>query len=544
LFASTRQPLSNDSFAAQIHTYFGVSRFLPYIEDWSDTMVRASAFCLLCFLHVSGIQANSAGSCTDLHRCGSFLALWPSYTMCRNGNQICTSFASVNELLGYKCGTCVPGVYTSPFPVFQWEDACAGSDYDKVGTVKFCQLGLDKFGYRLSDSDTCGALAPLIRMQPGVKYQLRLQNDATEATNVHAHGFHISGSGNGDDITREVSPGNCLFYNWTIPADHMDGTFWYHAHKHPRTRAHVDGGARGLLLVDPPANAPVRPYYIESRELLLLLSTSTFGMTANGKKQERLFMEAGKWYYLRVLVADPEAPVRDLIFGKSCEVHLGATDGVWRTVVPNPVASSRFTASGSNRLDFAIKCSSSASLWWGSTLIAPMVIFDVASPQGSEEGTLEPWVPARPLYLTDLRSEAIAANTFEVSMQRSTINNEYYDPAIPLASLPFGPFQQWNLINTGEHPFHLHVYHVQIVTPGGCGHIFEEGEWYDSISAANNIDCLVRFRPLDFGGRAVLHCHTLEHEDMGSMGWVDFYGGPAPFTDLVGETSCATGCFA
>ena len=36
-------------------------------------------------------------------------------------------------------------------------------------------------------------------------------------------------------------------------------------------------------------------------------------------------------------------------------------------------------------------------------------------------------------------------------------------------------------MSTNFHPFHMHLYHMQIATPGGCG-AHEEGEFYDTIS--------------------------------------------------------------
>ena len=63
----------------------------------------------------------------------------------------------------------------------------------------FCQDGIT-FGYKLNDSDECGGLNPLIRMQAGKKYQLRLENQAAQPTNIHTHGLHIPGDGNADDV--------------------------------------------------------------------------------------------------------------------------------------------------------------------------------------------------------------------------------------------------------------------------------------------------------------------------------------------------------
>jgi hypothetical protein len=89
--------------------------------------------------------------------------------------------------------------------------------------------------------------------------------------------------------------------------------------------------------------------------------------------------------------------------------------------------------------------------------------------------------------------------------------------------------QEWS-IGANNHPFHLHVYHQQV--QGVCnGGDFEDGEYYDTISGS----CDVRFdtdpqTTTSFDGRTIMHCHILQHEDNGAMGWANaaLGGIPAP----------------
>ena len=80
---------------------------------------------------------------------------------------------------------------------------------------------------------------------------------------------------------------------------------------------------------------------------------------------------------------------------------------------------------------------------------------------------------------------------------------------------------------------------MQIVEPGGCG-MHEEGQYYDIISASGS--CTVRFRMADIGGRCVMHCHVLTHEDNGAMVWVDVQGGPAPDLTNIDPIICGGSC--
>jgi len=77
------------------------------------------------------------------------------------------------------------------------------------------------------------------------------------------------------------------------------------------------------------------------------------------------------------------------------------------------------------------------------------------------------------------------------------------------------------LTTSRGHPFHMHIYRVQVVS--GCVE-HEIGEWYDTISSMG--ECVVRFPAVNFGGRVVFHCHVLPHEDNGAMAWLNVLNSP------------------
>ena len=102
---------------------------------------------------------------------------------------------------------------------------------NNTATIEFCQDDVEgAFGYRLPGSSGCLLAKMVVRLQPGQTYRLTLSNNATQSTNLHTHGLHISGNGNSDDIERTVSPGKCITYTSDIPEDHMGGTHWMHSH--------------------------------------------------------------------------------------------------------------------------------------------------------------------------------------------------------------------------------------------------------------------------------------------------------------------------
>jgi hypothetical protein len=71
----------------------------------------------------------------------------------------------------------------------------------------------------------------------------------------------------------------------------------------------------------------------------------------------------------------------------------------------------------------------------------------------------------------------------------------------------------------------LHIYHVQV--QNDCGP-YEAGEYYDVIAG----NCDLRFdlskEAGAFEGRTIFHCHILQHEDQGAMGWLRVDGGNPP----------------
>jgi len=48
--------------------------------------------------------------------------------------------------------------------------------------------------------------------------------------------------------------------------------------------------------------------------------------------------------------------------------------------------------------------------------------------------------------------------------------------------------------------------------------------WHDTINP--NKEAVIRFRVKDFTGKTVLHCHNLEHEDLGMMQTVEYVPKP------------------
>ncbi len=399
---------------------------------------------------------------------------------------------------------------------------------------------------------------PTLHMEPGNKYVLRFRNllpyEAPDTvhndfkdpniTNVHTHGLHISGESPGDDVTRMFEGGFGGDYVYDIPADHMGGTFWYHAHHHGSTFLQVSTGGFGFIIIDDsrdqiPANVAAM---VERLVLIgyldpgaagtvgdtLVSGTLQPGWTVNGMVNGNLYIPPNTWQHWRVLLADRDAKTKDVTIGANCEVMLLARDGVWRTSAPKNLPTRTLNLTGASRADLAVRCSGNSNIRVANTTVANIVVAGSPDPGPhpfAADG-VSMWSALRPDYLRDLRNEP-GVHKERISMGARTVNGSKFDINTPTFTLNADSIQEWSIKGAGNHPFHLHVYHFQALA--GCGGDFEAGEYYDTMAG----NCAVRFdlnaaTSSPYSGRTIMHCHILDHEDQGAMTWMDVVGGSPP----------------
>ncbi|HEU5058288.1 MAG TPA: multicopper oxidase family protein [Kofleriaceae bacterium] len=400
---------------------------------------------------------------------------------------------------------------------------------------------------------------PTLNMVPGNKYVLRFRNllpyqpaspehnvlKDPNVTNLHTHGVHISGESPGDDVTRFVEGGYGADYVYDIPADHMGGTYWYHAHHHGSTFLQVSSGAFGQIIIDDSNDGvPANVDAMVERQLLvayldpsvagtggdtLISGTLGAGWTVNGLVQGNLCTTQNEWQHWRVLLADRVATEKTLGVGASCELALLARDGVWRTSAPRILTNRSLSLTGASRADFAVRCSNDSVITINGNPIANILVSGAGNTvvgPWSNGATGSSWSAIRPDYLRDLRG-ASGVHSETIRMGARTVNGSKFNLDVPNLTLPATQVQNWSVSGNNAHPFHLHIYHMQ--AQADCSGSFEPGEYYDTLSQS----CTVRFdlnaaTARVYEGRTIMHCHILEHEDQGAMGWLDTVGGLPP----------------
>jgi FtsP/CotA-like multicopper oxidase with cupredoxin domain len=413
---------------------------------------------------------------------------------------------------------------------------------------------------------------PTMYMTPGETYVLTFKNTLPFAepspvhndlkdpniTNIHTHGLHVSGETPADDVTRLINGGYCGDYVYEVPANHMGGSLWYHAHHHGSTWLQVAGGAFGMLIIDDTNDVclpgevdpcvPVNVAGMTERLLAvgyldpagvagnggdtLISGTLSSTWTVNGLVEGNLCTPANEWQHWRVLIADPDARKKTVTIGPGCEAVLMARDGVWRTVAPLALVDNEIVLTGASRADLAVRCSADSTITVDNTVVAN-IYADSTLPTNqnpdvgpySDGATGTTWSASRPNYLPDLRGEAVD-DARKISMGARSVNGEKFDADVSAFDILPG-IQEWDIKGATNHPFHLHVYHQQVQED--CGGAFEAGEYYDTIAGS----CLVRLEVnpetgTAYDGRTIMHCHILEHEDQGAMIWADTIGGFPP----------------
>ena len=445
---------------------------------------------------------------------------------------------------------------------FSWTALPTDDYYHFVGHLEFCYVSngdTPVYGYRdlsLPEGAPCCSPGPTIVLTAGLNYKMVLHNSMPFHTNLHTHGLHISGSGNGDSVFRTVDPDMCLGYNWSVPAFHHGGTFWVHSHVHGSTYSQVSHGALAMLIVaDADAGdeiAAIPPQLPAPDKLLIkaLLGSEIRVVAAKRVDCVQLFADVSSqsftvpplsWVRLRLLVVNPRGVKETVHFqavgstaDANCQVRAIAFDGNFLSQVPS-APGFQWTTTGAGRIDFALSCAEDFAI----NIFGEQVPFRVSHLDSSLVGASElvTWSPVRPPYLRDLRDEVVpAANKHTAWASMSSVSWDgvsFQWPAAPYhtcsdTSMQVGQVYELTLSSTISHPLHLHVFPMQVIS--GCPD-YLQGEWYDTISSSSV--CTVRFNAFLFGDTVVLHCHYLMHEDMGAMTYLQFCGGSdlGPLTD-------------
>jgi FtsP/CotA-like multicopper oxidase with cupredoxin domain len=394
---------------------------------------------------------------------------------------------------------------------------------------------------------------PTIRARRGDAARIRLLNALPEQTIVHWHGLVVPESADGHP-RQAIAAGEQ--YDYVFPIVQRAGTFWYHPHAHHRTAGQIHRGLAGFFLV---ADAEEDALQLPSgpREVLLMLQDRRFdtpnplsyaessvdhvvGMLGdipfgNGIRLPRLDVSADR-YRLRVLNAS-HARVYRLALSTGAPLTVIGNDG---GLLSAAVTVDHVYLGVGERIDVLVDFSTVAvggRVMLVSQPFPTPIVAGEAFPQGIGMDLVEIVVaaprtaqdPALPANLSSVPEpsigDAVATRDFVFTSTQQgemhRINGSSFDMNRVDERIPLAQTERWRFTNDSAipHPVHLHGTHFRVLSRTGGRNTLHayEGGWKDTVllMPLEIVEVLVRFDT--YRGVFPLHCHNLQHEDMGMM---------------------------
>jgi blue copper oxidase len=410
-----------------------------------------------------------------------------------------------------------------------------------------------------------GPVGPTIEAPSGQRARILLRNELSEPTIAHWHGLRPPEEADGHPRFA-VGPGGTYEYGFLI--DERAGLYWYHPHPHMRTARQTYFGMAGLIVVRDDEEAALDLPSGE-REVAIVLQDKrrdasgrlAYGAMGHDRMEGFLGDEAfvngvlsptvevaSALYRLRVLGAANARIFRVGLSNGAALVLIGTDGGLLETPVELPYVD---VATG-ERVDLLVDFS---GLRPGSTVSLRSLEFPSSTrgmgmgmgggrgmmgmgggglPQGAAMDLLEFRVVREvgeavrlPTLLTPLpRISRASADRqrvfrFDSMMMSHTINGRSFEMDRIDERVPFGATEVWTFVNDSgfPHPVHMHAVHFQVLERrGGRARVlpWEQG-WKDTVLVlpGEQVDVIATFDR--HRGLYLMHCHNLEHEDMGMM---------------------------
>lgn len=419
-----------------------------------------------------------------------------------------------------------------------------------------------------------GGLAPTLRMKPGETLKVRLANDLPpnrdwmprditrphqfNNTNFHFHGAHCSPSGIADNVMRTMLPGKSYDIEIALPADHTRGTYWYHPHHHGSADVQVASGMVGAIVVE--GDFAEVPEIAAARERVMLLSQvvfDAFGMiedfgstlfpedatrflAINGQRRPTIAMRPGEVQRWRVVGSQYQDNILMELAGHRLNVI--AYDGIALGAMQEK---KQLLMAPGQRADVLVQAGAPGTY----ELNAMPYDQGHASPSGPLARVVVSGEPMamklpsalpRPPFETIRDSEITNRRTLVFSgagdppdndpgahWQEFTtlIDGKTFDPARIDQRVKLGAVEEWTIRNIhhhDDHVFHIHTNPFQVTEIDGKRP--DDLVWRDTVTVTRAGGSTVfRSRFLDYTGIFMLHCHMMNHEEMGMMQTVEVY---------------------
>lgn len=416
---------------------------------------------------------------------------------------------------------------------------------------------------------------PTLRVQPRDTLRIRLHNELPpnrvetpldedlphllNTTNFHFHGSHVSPEGISDNIFRVMQPGESYDIEIAIPEDHTRGTYWYHPHHHGGADIQIASGMAGALIVE--GDFGDVPEIATAQERVLLLNQVVFDeyrmvegfetvfpegatrfFTVNGQREPIVRMRTGEVQRWRILHAGYQDDIFLALDGH--ELHQIARDGIALARMDQPVVRpgaepdadpAAVLLAPAQRVDVLVQAGDAGSyalqaLPYFQGYDAPTGPLATVIVEGEPMAMALPAaLPSPPLAsigddeLTGSRELTFSRHAPEVDAAGHwrefafLVDGKLFDHERVDQRVELGAVEEWTVRNLDEHNdhvFHIHINPFQLTK---VNDEVVESVWLDTVIVPHGGSVTFRTRFLDFTGTYVLHCHMMNHEELGMM---------------------------
>jgi FtsP/CotA-like multicopper oxidase with cupredoxin domain len=368
---------------------------------------------------------------------------------------------------------------------------------------------------------------PTVRANRNDSAAVQFTNGLAEETTVHWHGMIVPTSADGNPRDA-ISPGAGYLYQF--PIMQRACLNWYHPHPHMLTGKQVCLGLAGAFIINDleeaalglPSGAYEVPLIIRDATLdsagnltYTAKTSGFFGKIAlvNGTRDPYLAVDTAL-YRLRVLNG-ANARLFKLALSNGAPFTLIGNDG---GLLETSAQVGQIEISSAERLDLLID-------FRGLPVGTKVMLQDLNSGWNllqfvvSRAVSVTGSIPTALSTIPKLSNPVVTRNFSFDGM--SKINGKLYDMNRIDFQVPFGQTELWRFKTNGNapHPVHVHGGPFQVRSrSGGRGVLFPwERGWKDTVllQDGETVEVLIRFD--GYRGLYLLHCHKLEHEDMGMM---------------------------
>ncbi len=395
--------------------------------------------------------------------------------------------------------------------------------------------------------------SPLIRARRGDRFAVTMRNQLPQDLILHWHGLTAPEHSDGHPRFA-VPPGGTYEYDFDVTD--RAGTYWYHSHTHMHTGEHTYKGIAGLLLVQDaeeealqlPSGARELPLILQDRRLDATgapvynntgpaMMAGVMGAEPFVNGVHKAFVDVDSALYRLRLLNGSNARIFRLARSDNAPFVLIGGDG---GLLPAPVTLTSMDLAPAERADILLDL---RALQMGTRVMLRSLPFNMqggmgfmggANLQGQALDLLEFRVTravsdqaAIPTSLppVSLPNAALSVRerrfVFESFQMNHTINGREFVMTRDDVVVPFGETEIWTFENASglPHPVHLHATHFQVLSrSGGRGQVmpWETGR-KDTVLLHPFESVRVAVQFTEQSGLFLLHCHNLEHEDMGMM---------------------------